>query len=514
MLADHQSVFDNSSEHPLSCDDGPPSCDDGSHHHSKQIETLSPSEESGQDEEKDYPRWNIKQKRTFEKDHSFREGDVRRGKWTAEEQAYADRLVRDFEAGLLPLENGATLRAYLSRKLNCDPMRISKKFAGNKCLGKQVFQRRSGEGSDSAASSSSMYTSSMAPLTMLVGVRDDEAVKALEEDFHRSIASAAANKKSRTRNRTTTSFKTEAFTSNSITLATNDANKGGATSVAAKVHCENLTPDGSIGSALTLALHGAEMYSELGYGKVFPENSWLGAVRTNHHNSLAAPSCKTTSTEEGGTSESSCSDSDFFSNLAVIYKQPKRQTVPAFEVSQNAGFFGEITPYDDSGDCLYFEKGQLGSSSEVLNLFNLYDGDGEICQMDEPWIENSFNGDGGGDGTISSLGENVLEQLPISSASTLPLLDGNALLDNTAPKSTLPVARHVSFQGVLSPNAPRRASPAESIVASARNARKMNASVGGSSSGQTTTIGILQQVLLPAALEPLGEYLPDECFSF
>lgn len=65
-----------------------------------------------------------------------RESGVRHGKWTNEEQAYADRLIRDFEAGLLPLENGATLRAYLSRKLNCDPMRISKKFAGTKCLGK------------------------------------------------------------------------------------------------------------------------------------------------------------------------------------------------------------------------------------------------------------------------------------------------------------------------------------------------------------------------------------------
>ena len=64
-----------------------------------------------------------------------REG-VRRGKWTTEEQAYADRLIRNFEAGLLPLENGATLRAYLSKKLNCDPMRISKKFAGARCLGK------------------------------------------------------------------------------------------------------------------------------------------------------------------------------------------------------------------------------------------------------------------------------------------------------------------------------------------------------------------------------------------
>ena len=45
-------------------------------------------------------------------------------------------MISDFEAGLLPLENGATLRAFLSKKLNCDPMRISKKFAGAKCLGK------------------------------------------------------------------------------------------------------------------------------------------------------------------------------------------------------------------------------------------------------------------------------------------------------------------------------------------------------------------------------------------
>ena len=41
-----------------------------------------------------------------------------------------------------PLENGATLRAFLSKKLNCDPMRISKKFVGQNCIGKQVFRRR------------------------------------------------------------------------------------------------------------------------------------------------------------------------------------------------------------------------------------------------------------------------------------------------------------------------------------------------------------------------------------
>ena len=34
------------------------------------------------------------------------------------------------------------MRAYLARKLNCAPMRISKKFAG-RCIGKLVFSRKS-----------------------------------------------------------------------------------------------------------------------------------------------------------------------------------------------------------------------------------------------------------------------------------------------------------------------------------------------------------------------------------
>ena len=74
--------------------------------------------------------------------------NFRRGKWTTEEEAFAARLIRDFDAGLLPLENGATLRAFLSKKLNCSAMRISKKFAGEKCLGKQIFTRRPGVDDD------------------------------------------------------------------------------------------------------------------------------------------------------------------------------------------------------------------------------------------------------------------------------------------------------------------------------------------------------------------------------
>ena len=67
---------------------------------------------------------------------------LRRGKWTAEEEAYANRLIQEFKSGLLPLTDGTTLRTFLSKLLNCDPMRISKKFVGQKCIGKQVFRRR------------------------------------------------------------------------------------------------------------------------------------------------------------------------------------------------------------------------------------------------------------------------------------------------------------------------------------------------------------------------------------
>ncbi|KAL9188053.1 hypothetical protein ACHAXT_006431 [Thalassiosira profunda] len=62
--------------------------------------------------------------------------------WTPEEEAYAERLIQEFKAGLLPLTDGTTLRTFLSKLLNCDPMRISKKFVGSNCIGKQVFRRR------------------------------------------------------------------------------------------------------------------------------------------------------------------------------------------------------------------------------------------------------------------------------------------------------------------------------------------------------------------------------------
>jgi len=61
------------------------------------------------------------------------------GKWTSEEETYANKLIYDFQHGnLTDCTDGCTLRSYLAKKLNCAPMRVSKKFAG-RCIGKLVY---------------------------------------------------------------------------------------------------------------------------------------------------------------------------------------------------------------------------------------------------------------------------------------------------------------------------------------------------------------------------------------
>lgn len=59
-----------------------------------------------------------------------------------EEEEYTSRVIQHFSAGLLTLPDGATLRSYLAEKLNCDPMRITKKFTGACCLGRRVYHLR------------------------------------------------------------------------------------------------------------------------------------------------------------------------------------------------------------------------------------------------------------------------------------------------------------------------------------------------------------------------------------
>ena len=71
--------------------------------------------------------------------HEYNSSCQKTGKWSAEEEKYANELIHEFETGtLVDCLDGCTLRAYLSKKLNCAPMRISKKFAG-KSIGKVHF---------------------------------------------------------------------------------------------------------------------------------------------------------------------------------------------------------------------------------------------------------------------------------------------------------------------------------------------------------------------------------------
>lgn len=74
----------------------------------------------------------------------FDQMKLRRGKWTPEEEAYADLLIEEFERGAVEgCENGCTLRSFLSKKLHCAPMRISKKYAGKAMLIDVVKRNRS-----------------------------------------------------------------------------------------------------------------------------------------------------------------------------------------------------------------------------------------------------------------------------------------------------------------------------------------------------------------------------------
>ena len=57
----------------------------------------------------------------------------------SEEEEYTTRIIHFFRTGLLTPPDGMTLRSYLADKLNCDPMRITKKFAGASCLGKRLY---------------------------------------------------------------------------------------------------------------------------------------------------------------------------------------------------------------------------------------------------------------------------------------------------------------------------------------------------------------------------------------
>ncbi|TMW63617.1 hypothetical protein Poli38472_002558 [Pythium oligandrum] len=74
------------------------------------------------------------------------------GNWSIEEQTYAKALIDAFLGGYMDVETGVTLRMFLSQKLSCDAMRVSKKLASGvmashslpKRIGRAVFIRRTG----------------------------------------------------------------------------------------------------------------------------------------------------------------------------------------------------------------------------------------------------------------------------------------------------------------------------------------------------------------------------------
>ena len=62
-------------------------------------------------------------------DEGPEEGDqpLYSGRWTDEEEKYAQCLIKEFRAGNIEdLENGATLRNYIAKMLICPPKRITK----------------------------------------------------------------------------------------------------------------------------------------------------------------------------------------------------------------------------------------------------------------------------------------------------------------------------------------------------------------------------------------------------
>ncbi|CAI5725574.1 unnamed protein product [Peronospora destructor] len=70
----------------------------------------------------------------------------RSGPWSQDEEVYAAALIDCFFKGLLKIAEGTTLRAFLSSRLCCNPMRISKKLA-SECIAEIRIPKKLGSSS-------------------------------------------------------------------------------------------------------------------------------------------------------------------------------------------------------------------------------------------------------------------------------------------------------------------------------------------------------------------------------
>ncbi|KAI9979543.1 hypothetical protein PInf_029030 [Phytophthora infestans] len=64
--------------------------------------------------------------------------NARKGKWSIDEHKYANLLMKQFKLGALPLADGLHLRVFMANMLQCDPLRVTKKYTGQ-AIGKQNF---------------------------------------------------------------------------------------------------------------------------------------------------------------------------------------------------------------------------------------------------------------------------------------------------------------------------------------------------------------------------------------
>ena len=108
----------------------------------------------------------------------------RAGKWSPEEENFANKLIKEFELGALDdCEEGKSLRSYLAKKLHCAPMRISKKFAG-KCIGKLIYSKNPKQRLEGKLKSKKPSKKSLI---------NDELLSNSSSDYNRSTSSSSTS---------------------------------------------------------------------------------------------------------------------------------------------------------------------------------------------------------------------------------------------------------------------------------------------------------------------------------
>ena len=83
--------------------------------------------------------------RIFRAFHDRKNQMTRKGKWSVDEHKYANMMMKQFQHGALPLVDGLHLRGFVANLLQCDPLRITKKYAGH-AIGKQNFSHQQRKG--------------------------------------------------------------------------------------------------------------------------------------------------------------------------------------------------------------------------------------------------------------------------------------------------------------------------------------------------------------------------------